>query len=281
MCAILGACCGNASKACHCLSLRNFAFIWLGINILLAAVQFIAGSSLAAYRAPVDSLLQSIREKIMEMDNPTTALKYYNVIANSLAVLWKGTNLLTTVRGVYDSIAIGLWVYGWYYAKIGLVYIFVGMTALAFFVDFCLLIIFLVVINVLYVAYFFPSALALPFIFFGWQAFLGPYILHLLLSHAFVLSVGGDGTEMKTWKEVQKLKEKAARQGTKTSFTFSVNHSCNALEETLEEKVTLLEEPNEIDRSESAKAVHVEEAATPRITQEAEVPDVEKEATMV
>ncbi|CDJ64023.1 hypothetical protein, conserved [Eimeria necatrix] len=208
MCNLLGACCGGAKRAFRCCSLRTFAFIWLGISVILALVQFVAGAYLTSYLGPVDSLLEDIRDRIMTLDDPTTALKYYNVISGSLAVLWKTMTLLTTVRGVFDTVAVICWGVGFYRRKIMLLYVFIGMMAVDFFLDFCLFIILMIVVNALYIAFFFPSALALPFVLYGWEALLGPYVLHLLLSHAFVMSVGGDGTEMKSWKEVKELQEK-------------------------------------------------------------------------
>lgn len=44
----------------------------------------------------------------------------------------------------------------------GLIYFFIGMTALDFFLDFCLLIVFLIVINALYIAYFYPVGSGAP-----------------------------------------------------------------------------------------------------------------------
>lgn len=73
--------------------------MFLPIGVILALVQFVAGAYLTSYLGPVDSLLEDIRDRIMTLDDPTTALKYYNVISNSLAVLWKTMTLLTTVRG--------------------------------------------------------------------------------------------------------------------------------------------------------------------------------------
>ncbi|CDI76819.1 hypothetical protein, conserved [Eimeria acervulina] len=173
MCSFLGAFCGNASKACHCCSLRTFAFTWLGISIVVALVQFVAGAYLSSYLAPVDAALRNIRDRIMELDDPTIALKYYGVIADSLAAVWRGMSLLTTARGVFDTVAVVLWVYGWHKQKITLLYVFIGMMAFDFAIDFCLFFVFMAVINALYIAYFFPSSLLLPFVFYGWQMLVG------------------------------------------------------------------------------------------------------------
>ncbi|CDJ58778.1 hypothetical protein, conserved [Eimeria maxima] len=216
MCGILGACCGSASKAFRCCSLRTFAFTWLGISVFIALLQFVAGAYLSSYLTPVDTMLRDIRDRIMELEDPTTALKYYGVIADSLAAVWRGMSLLTTTRGLVDTVAVVLWVLGWYKQKLIFVYVFIGMMAFDFIIDFCLFIIFMAVINALYIAYFFPIALLLPFVFYGWQMFLGPYVLHLLLSHAYVMSVGGDGTEMKSWQEVKEMRETAAQKGEET-----------------------------------------------------------------
>ncbi|KAL8428129.1 hypothetical protein Efla_005832 [Eimeria flavescens] len=237
MCGICGAACGNASRACHCMSLRAFAFLWLAISILVALFQFVAGAVLSSYLSPVDRILSNIRENIMRTEDPTVALKYYSIIADSLSTLWKGVSLVTTVRGVYDLIALACWVFGWYKRRMIWVYIFIGMMAVDFAVDLLLLFVFLTLFNVFYVAYFYPAssgffiviihvddqlarrpklaALLLPFAFYGWQALLGPYILHLLLSHAVfvglsifkVMSEGGNGTEMKSWKELSDAKK--------------------------------------------------------------------------
>ncbi|KAL8275225.1 hypothetical protein Esti_000809 [Eimeria stiedai] len=185
-CGICGAVCGNASKACHCLSLRSFAFIWLGISVVVAMAQFVAGSFFSSYLSPVDKILHDIRESIMSLDNPTVAMSYYSIVADSLSTLWRVMSLITTVRGVYDIVALVCWVAGWYKRKMVLVYVFIGMMAVDFAVDLLLLIIFLTLINVFYVA---------------------PYVLHLLLSHAYVLGEGGNGTEMKSWKELQDAKK--------------------------------------------------------------------------
>lgn len=60
--------------------------------------------------------------------------------------------------GVFDMIALICWGVGWYKRRMVLVYIFIGMMAFDFFIDFCLFIIFMVVLNALYVAYFYPAS---------------------------------------------------------------------------------------------------------------------------
>lgn len=176
------------------------------LGIVVALVQFVAGAYLSSYLAPVDAALRNIRDRIMELDDPKIALKYYGVIADSLAAVWRGMSLLTTARGrcrgyccfssspfslegpnwihafvewnpscflssffhcvprcilhafsgVFDTVAVVLWVYGWHKQKITLLYVFIGMMAFDFAIDFCLFFVFMAVINALYIAYFFP-----------------------------------------------------------------------------------------------------------------------------
>ncbi|KAL8429308.1 hypothetical protein ACSSS7_006673 [Eimeria intestinalis] len=120
--------------------------------------QFIAGAYFSAYLSPVDKMLHDIRESIMSLNNPSLAMSYYSIVADSLKGLWRSMSLITTVRGVYDLIAIVCWVVGWYKRKMTLVYVFVGMMALDFAVDLLLLVVFLTLLNVFYVAYFYPAS---------------------------------------------------------------------------------------------------------------------------
>lgn len=68
-------------------------------GVFIALLQFVAGAYLSSYLTPVDTMLRDIRDRIMELEDPTTALKYYGVIADSLAAVWRGMSLLTTTRG--------------------------------------------------------------------------------------------------------------------------------------------------------------------------------------
>ncbi|KAL8446787.1 hypothetical protein Emag_004548 [Eimeria magna] len=120
--------------------------------------QFIAGAFLSSYLSPVDKMLHDIRESIMSLSDPAIAMTYYSIVADSLSSLWRAMSLITTVRGVYDIIAIVCWVVGWYKRKMTLVYVFIGMTAVDFAVDLLLLVVFLTLLNVFYVAYFYPAS---------------------------------------------------------------------------------------------------------------------------
>lgn len=63
---------------------------------------------------------------------------------------------LNAFSGLFDTVAVVLWVLGWYKQKLIFVYVFIGVMAFDFIIDFCLFIIFMAVINALYIAYFFP-----------------------------------------------------------------------------------------------------------------------------
>lgn len=82
-----------------CRSVQMCVCRLLASGIFIAALQFIAGAYLSSYLAPVDKMLGKIRDRIMDMNDPTIALKYYSIVADSLAVLWRGMSALTTARG--------------------------------------------------------------------------------------------------------------------------------------------------------------------------------------
>lgn len=176
--------------------------------LLLAFVQLSVGSAFASLQAYVDVILDHVEELIMKMEDRTTAVKYYEIIAESLNTLWLTCSLLTTVRGIIDLIGVAVGIAGMVRKSKRLLYIFVGVNVFDFVLDFLLLLISIIVLRSLHILYFFPIAVLLPVFLFGWQIIFGPYIVNVILSYAFVVVEGGSGTEWKSWTDIsQKPKD--------------------------------------------------------------------------
>ncbi|PHJ25200.1 transmembrane protein [Cystoisospora suis] len=161
MCGIVGRCVGGQKSAFGCMSLRTFMVVWIVVCCLIAVFEFIAGSYFTSAKKYIDEILLSLRLIAADAGVESGGNYYYDVLEKSFATLWKTAFVLTAIRGLLDFVVTGIGIYGVWTKKSWALYTFLAVNMINFIVDFVLFLASIVLINSLYITWFYPvSSLA-------------------------------------------------------------------------------------------------------------------------
>ncbi|KYK68365.1 putative transmembrane protein [Toxoplasma gondii TgCatPRC2] len=239
MCGTLSRFVGGKRSACKCMTLRTFTIFWLTIFTLVSLFELVAGSYLTSARQMVDMILEKLREIAFNAGTESVADYYYEVLQASFGTVWRAGTCLTVMRGLVDLGGAAVGIYGVWAKKSWALYTFLGFNVVHFAIDFILFIAAMSVVNTLYIGWFYPSAYLVVFALYGWLAIIGPYVSVVLLSYIWVVRVGGTGTEMKSFFELQEEQDKAATATAERSGAKDRDEEATARVEASEKKPLL------------------------------------------
>ncbi|PFH38308.1 hypothetical protein BESB_006490 [Besnoitia besnoiti] len=222
MCGVIGRCIGGQGTACKWMNLRTFMLFWLFVYGIVAAFELVAGSYLSSLRGIVDEILDKLRLIANSGEHEGVGDYYYDILRASFATLWKTGTILTATRGCIDVVAGVLGAYGMWKGRRGLLYTFLAVNVINFFIDFVLFLASMILINTLYITWFYPIASVVPFALYGWLALAGPYVSTLILSYIWVVEVGGNGSEGKAYYELEEEKKKTGTESPAMRFLLAL-----------------------------------------------------------